>query len=332
MPGVRLLSYFQIGKETTPGTAVAASRRMDPDLSSAFTVDWMKTFHDGRQTGARTPVSYATQQGTMVNINYRTPDDTGIGFDQLPYFLHFPGGGTAGTGATAVTWGFAWGGTATGSALAYTIEFGDDVQNYEAEYCQAQTLRMSAEPSGLTQLEAEFFGRQSTKSTKTTLSAVSPVRIPGYLWKPRFATAQSGLAGASDVSNLLVGWNAEWTTGLVPRKYQDGLAYFGQSVEAAPVRGTLSLTVESSSTAVSQFYDKAAADTVDFVQLKATGPTLGGSSYSAQLQFAVIYREVQPLGGESDGVNLYNVTAEIVNDSTWGQSIGATVVCGLASL
>lgn len=332
MPGVRLLSHFQIGKETTPGTAVAATRRMDPDLSSAFTVDWMKTFHDGRQTGARTPVSYATQQGTMVNITYRTVDDTGIGFDQLPYFFHFPAGGTAGTGATAVTWGWAWGGTATGSALAYTIEFGDDVQNFEAEYCQAQTLRMSAEPSGLTQLEAEFFGRQSTKSTKTTLAAVSPVRIPGYLWKPRFATAQSGLSGATDIPSFLVGWNAEWSTGLVPRKYQDGLAYFGQSVEAAPVRGTLNLTVESNSTAITQFYDKAAADTVDFVQLKATGPTLGGSNYSAQLQFAVIYRDVQPIGGESDGVNLYNVTAEIVNDSTWGQSIGATVVCSLASL
>lgn len=332
MPGVRLLSYFQIGKETTPGTPVAATRRFDPDLSSAFTVDWMKTFHDGRMNGARTNVSYATQQGTMVTINYRTPDDTGIGFDQLPYFFHFPGGGTAGSGSTAVTWGHAWGGTATGSALAYTIEFGDDVQNFEAEYCFARTLRMSAEPSGLTMLEAEFVGRQSTKSTKTSLTAPSPVRIPGYLWKPRFATAQAGLAGGSDIPSFLVGWNAEWTTGLVPRKYQDGLAYFGQSVEAAPVRGTLNLTVESNATAVSQFYDKAAADTVDFVQLKATGPTLGGSNYSAQLQFAVIYRDVQPLGGESDGVNLYNVTAEIVNDSTWGQSIGATVVCNATAL
>jgi hypothetical protein len=292
----------------------------------------MKSFHDSRQTGARTPVSYATQQGTMVTINYRTPDDTGIGFDQLPYFFHFPGGGTAGTGSTAITWGFALGGTATGSALAYTIEYGDDVQEYEAEYCQVRTIRMSAEPSGLTMLEAEFFGRQSTKSTRTALSALTPVRIPGYLWKPRFATAQSGLSGASDIPNFLVGWNAEWTTGLVPRKYQDGLSYFGQSVEAAPVRGTLNLTVESNSTAVSQFYDKGAADTVDFVQLRATGPALGVSNYSAQLQFAVIYRDVQPLGGESDGVNLYNVTAEIVNDPTWGQSIGATVVCAATAL
>jgi hypothetical protein len=332
MPGVRLLSHFQIGKETTPGSAVAATKRFDPDLSSAFTVDWMKTFHEGRQTGARTNISYATQQGTMVTINYRTPDDTGIGFDQLPYFFHFPGGGTAGSGSTAVTWGHSWGGTSAGSALAYTIEFGDDVQNFEAEYCQPRVLRLSADPSGLTQLEAEFYGRQSSKTTKTSLSALSPVRIPGYLWKPRFATAQSGLAAASDVPNFLVGWNAEWTTGLVPRFYQDGLAYFGQAVEAAPVRGNLSLTVESNSTAISQFYDKAASDTIDFVQLKALGPTLGSTAYTAQVQFAVNYRDVVPLGGEADGVNLYNITAEIVYDSTWNQSIGATVVCNATAL
>lgn len=333
MPGVRLLSYFQIGKETTPGTSVPATRRFAPDLSGSFTVDWMKTYHEGRATGTRTPITYSTQQGTMVSISYRTPDNTGVAFDELPFFFHFPGGGTAGTGATAdKTWGHAWGGTATGSALAYTIEFGDDVQEFEAEYCQPQRLRLSADPQGLTMLEADFYGRQATKSTKTALSITNPVRLPGYLWKPRFATAQSGLSGASDVPNFLVSWDAEWTTGLVPRFYHDGLAYFGQSVEAAPVMGQVHLVVESNATAITQFYDKAAAGTVDFIQLKATGATLGASNYSAQLQFAVEYENVTPLSGDADGVNLYDVTGRIVYDSTWGQSIGATVVCSVASL
>lgn len=332
MPGVRLLSYFQIGKETTAGTSVAASRRFAPDINGAFTIDWMKTYHEGRNTGTRTPISYSTQRGTMVSIQYRTPDDTGISFDELPYFLHFPGGGTAGTGSTAVTWSHNWGGTATGTALSYTIEFGDDVQEYEAEYCQAQRLRLSADPQGMTMLEADFFGRQATKSTKTALTMSNPVRLPGYLWKPRFATTQAGLTGASDVSNFLVSWDAEWTTGLVPRFYHDGLAYFGQSVEAAPVAGTLHMVVESNSTAITQFYDKGSAGTIDFVQLKATGGTLGASNYSAQFQFAVEYETVTPISSEADGVNLYDVSARIVYDSTWGQSIGSTVVCSLANI
>jgi len=332
MAGVRLLSHFQIGKESTPGTAVAATKRFTPDLNSAFTVDWMKTFHEGRATGTRTPISYSTQQGTMVTISFRTPDDTGIAYDEMPYFLHFPQGGTAGTGSTAITWTNAWGGTATGSALAYTVEFGDDVQNYEAENCYISRVRVSAEPQGMTMLEADLAGRQSTKSTKTSLSVSSPTRIPGYLWKPRFATAQSGLSAASDIPNFLVGWNAEWTTGLTLRFYNDGLPYFGQVVEAAPVMGTLNMTVESNATAITQFYDKAAAGTIDFVQLKATGPALGASNYSAQFQFCVEYENVTPLSGDQDGVNIYDVSARILYDSTWGKSIESVIVCGLASL
>lgn len=332
MPGVRLLSHFQIGKETTKGTAVAATRRFAPDLNSAFTIDWMKTYHEGRATGTRNPISYSTQQGTMVTINYRTVDDAGISYDDLPYFLHFPSGGTAGSGSTAITWTNAWGGTATGSALSYTIEFGDDTQSYEAEFCQARTISISAEPSGLTQLQADFFGRQSTKSSKTSLTLPNPVAIPGYLWQVRFATAQSGLSAASDIPNFLVGWDANWTTGLVPRMYNDGLAYFGQTVEAAPVAGTLHLMVESNSTAITQFYDKAYAGTIDFVQMKATGPTLGASNYSSQFQFAVEYENVVPLNSEADGVNIYDVTARLVYDSTWGKSVEAVTVCSTTSL
>lgn len=333
MPGVRLLSYMQIGKETTPGTSVAATRRMAPDLTSAFTVDWMKTYHEGRSTGTRNPVTYATQQGTMVTINYRTMDTAGIAYDDLPYFMHFPAGGTAGTGASAdKTWTSAWGGAVTGSPVAYTIEFGDDVQEFEAEYCQARHIGISAEPSGLTQLTADFYGRQATKSTKTTLTMPNPVNIPGYLWKVRFATTQAGLTGASDIPNFLVSWDAEWDTGMVPRFYHDGLAYFGQGVEAAPVTGNLHMVVESNSTAITQFYDKGAANTIDFVQLKATGPALGSSFYSSQFQFAVEYTTVTPLSGEADGVNLYDVTARIVYDSTWTKSIEAVTVCSVASL
>src|SRR5512137_1105654 len=99
MAGTRQLSYFALGKESTKGTPVAATIRMSPDLSSAFTVDWMRTFHEGRRTGIRNPITYSTKQGEIVNITYRTLSDTGVAFSELPYFFHFPAGGTAATTA-----------------------------------------------------------------------------------------------------------------------------------------------------------------------------------------------------------------------------------------
>ena len=342
MAGKRLLAYLQLGKEVTAGTSVAATRRMETDLTSAFTVDWMKTYHEGRMTGYNNPVSFSTQQGTRVDIAYRTPSDTGIAFDLLPFFNIFPGGGTAGTssggaGGTTYTWSAAWGGTVGGSAVSYTFEFGDDTQEYEAEYCQAIRQRVSSEVGGLTQLEADFVGRQSTKSTRTSLlNSGALARIPGYLWTASFSTAASTLAAATAQVNFLLSWDADWQTGLVPRFYQDGNAYFGQTQQSAPHSGNLHMVVSSSSSAVSRFYDKGAAGTIDFVRL-ATGTAnapivAGGTPYQAIYEFAVDYTNVVPLGGEIDGENTYDVTARIVLDTTWGQAQGATVVCALPTL
>lgn len=335
MAGIRLLSHFQIGLETTKGTPVAATRMMYPDLSSTFQIDWMKTYHEGRRTGRRNPVTYATRQGERVAINYRTVDDTGISFDELSFFLNAPDGATAATsGGTAYLWDtFAWGGTASGTPRTYTVEYGDDVQNYEAEYCFPTRLGLSADTDGMTQLTADIVGRQSTKSTKTALTPVDPVLIPGYLWVPKFATAQSGLDGASTITNFLRNWSMDWSTGLVPHKYQDGLDYFGQVVESAPVEGTVKLVVDSNATAISRFYDKGEAGTVDFLNLTATGAAIGGDSpYKVDIDVALEYTSVSLLASDIDGVNTYEVNAKIVDDETWGQSLGIAVTNALANL
>jgi hypothetical protein len=336
MAGIRLLSHLQMGLESTKGSAVAATRKFYPDLSSTFQVDWMKTYHEGRRTGRRNPVTYATQQGTMVTIGFRSIDDAGIAFDELPFFLNAPDGATAATSGTAsYLWDtFAWGGTANGTPRTYTVEYGDDVQNYEAEYCFPTRLGMSADTDGMTQFTADIVGRQSTKSTVTALSPTDPVYIPGFLWVPKFATAQSGLDGASAIPNFLRNWSMDWSTGLMPHKYQDGLSYFGQVVESAPVEGSVRLVVDSNATAITQFYDKAAANTVDFLNLTATGGTVAGgaTAYKCDIDVALEYTNVSLLASDIDGVNTYEIEAKIVDDETWGQSIGIEVVNALADL
>lgn len=333
MPGSQLFTYLQLGKESTAGTAVAATRMLYPDGTGLWNLDRMRTRHDGAHRGTRTNRTHVTQQGVTLGIPFRTASDVGVSFDELIYpFCQLKGGVTGSGGAADKTWTFTPSQTGSNAQESFTIEFGDDIQEYEAEYCQASDFTLSAGVDDLTQLEMNFFGRQSSKSTKTSVTANNGVKIPGYLWTIKFATTQSGLTGASVQSNFLVGWSLNVQTGLVPRKYQDGNAYFGQTVEAAPITGTLDLVVESTSTAVSQFYDKAAADTIDFVRLKATGPALGGTNYSAQIDLCVSYDDPEVIGAESDGVNLYNVKAHLMYDSTWTNSIVGTIVNSLASI
>jgi hypothetical protein len=281
MAGSRSLSYFQIGAETSSGTPVAATRQLYPDVNSSFNVDWGYTFHEGRVSATHTPISYGTRQYERVEVNYRTPDDTGISFDELPFLLQFPAGMTP-TGSTAITWAFSNGGTAVGTATSYTVEFGDDVQGYEAEWAMASRISLSGDADGMTQAEADFFARQSTKAAKTDLSPLSPVSIPSYMWTVAFGTAFADLDAATAVPNFLREWGLEYTTGWMPHMYADGVDYFGQALESGSVMGSLRLVVDSNSTAVSQFYDKGAAGTTDFVRLEATGPTIAGGTARAE--------------------------------------------------
>lgn len=332
MAGVQLFTHLQLGKETTPGTSVAATRMLFPDGTGMIDVDRMQSFQGGNR-GTRSNIVRATQMGIAVAIPYRTASDVGVAFDELPIYGSQLKGGVTGTGAGAdKAWAFAPSQTGANAQEAYTIEVGDATQNYDVEYCQASAWRLSAERGGLTQGEIDWFGRQPTKATKTAVAATNSVKIPGYLWKVRFATAQSGLSGASDVTNFLRSFNVEVQTGLTPQFYLDGNAYFGQSQESQPMGGTIELVVDSVAQAVTQFYDKAAADTIDFLQLKAIGPSLGGSTYIAQIQAAVLYEEPEIINSDIDGVNTYRVVGHIAYDTTWAQALTLDATCSIAAL
>lgn len=329
MPGTRLFTYLQIGKETAAGTTVAATRMLYPDGAGMINVDRFQQYAGGNR-GTRSNIVATTQAGIAVQIPYKTQSDVGLGFDEIIYMgSQIKGGATAvGAGADR-TWTHAPNQTSANAQETFTLEVGDETQEFEGGYGAASAFRISADVTGhgLTQGEIDWFVRQPVKSTKTALTAVTPVKIPAYLWKVRFAASQAGLAGASDVANFLRSFALEVQTGLTPQFYMDGNAYFGQTVESMPIGGTLDLVVDSTAQAVSQFYDKAAADTVDFIQLKAIGPVLGGSFYSEAIQLAVLYEEPEIISGDVDGVNTYKVTAHIAYDPTWAQSISMVTVC-----
>jgi hypothetical protein len=111
----------------------------------------------------------------------------------------------------------------------------------------------------------------------------------------------------------------------------DGNAYGAQHVET-DIAATLNMTVESTALAVSEFYDKWAAQTLSFIRLKATGPTLGGTNYSAQIDLPVIYTKVQPIASADNGINLYKITASLAYDPTSTASINPILVCSLTAL
>lgn len=316
MPGTQIFTRFNVGKETTRGTPVAPTRQLYGEGTGVLQPDFGLNYHDGENTGRRYRTRRATSQSEDVSLAFRTM--SGVAYDDLVVPFSQLKGGVTGTGASAdKTWTFTPSATAANSPEAWSVDVGDDVQNWRVQYAMCRSFKLSAGRGDVTDLEMDMFGQRSVKTTAATPSVNTGIKIPGDLWTIKFAASIAGLGAASVQSNFLLDWELEVVTGLMWRHYMDGNLYGGQHVET-DISATLTMRVESTATAISQFYDKSVAGTMDFLRLKATGPSLGSSNYSAQIDMPVLYEVPQPIAEEEDGINIYSVTARLADDGTNG--------------
>lgn len=332
MPGIGPFTRISLGKETVKGTPVATTRRFYGVVAGNFDLGDLWAYHEEENRGLKTrPSRGPTQLAEDPRFKLATTD--GVGYDDLviPFAMGLRGGLT-GTGAGAdKTWTFTPSNTATNAFESFSADVGDDTQNWRLQYVQATRWMISSELNGLTAFEADLIAQRAIKTTASVPAEISPVKIPGNLWTVKFATTFAGLPGASVQANFLRTWSLEWMTGIKPRHYADGNLYMGQTVET-DLTGKLTMEVESTALAVSQFVDKYRAGTLDFVRLKATGPVLGGSFYSLQFDVPVYYEEPKVIASVDDQVNLYTVSAKVAYDPTATKSLEATLVSSLAAI
>jgi len=329
MPGIQDFTYLNWGKETVRGTPVAPTRQMYADGTGVLDVDPSLSFHEAENRGVRTRIARATQRAEDVALKFATAD--GVAFDDLILPITQLIGAPTYTGAGAdrtVTWQPLM--AAANNPLAYSFDVGDDVQNWRVQYGMLSGFKLAAALDELTSLECTAFGQKTVKTAKASPATNSAIKIPGDLWTIKYATTQAGLAGASISTNHLLGWSLDVTTGLIWRHYMDGTLQGAQHVETS-IGAVLEMTVESTALAVSEFYDKWLAQTLDFVRLKATGPTLGASNYSCQIDAPILWSKVEPISSEQDGINIWKVTGNLAYDPTSGFGLQGVLVTSLTA-
>jgi hypothetical protein len=329
VPGIQDFTYLNFGKETVRGTPVAPTRKWIGDATGVLGPDLSLNFHEGENRGRRATMFRVTQQAEDVVVKVRA-DAT---FDDWVWPLtQLKGGMTGAGGAADKTWAAAPSMTALNNQEAYSLDIGDDTQNFRAQYAMWRWFTQKASVGDVTSLEGELFAQRVQKVAKATpADPASSPKLVGDLWTIKFATTFAGLAGASVQTNFITDHELHVDTGLVWHHYQDGTYFGGQHIETS-FGGTLKMTVESTALAISELYDKWYAQTVDYIRLKNTSPVvLGGSFPSLQHDFAVAYSKVVPIGDEQDGVNLYQVEANLIDDGT-NPLISPTLVCSLTAI
>ena len=331
MAGVRALRKLQLGKETTGGTAVAATTIW---RGMGVIKDNQEVIHPEEDVGylGGTTRSYIARYWGELSM-----PEVEATFEQLPYI--FEAGVAAETptqdgSGSGYIYNYVAPTTTQNTTNTYTIEGGDDQQAEEFDYCFVKSFTLSGEGQGALMMSSEWFGRQVTNTSFTgSLSVPSVEEIlvnDGVLYIDESGTA----AGTTTVSSTLFGVNLSWTTGLQEYWAVDGSKDFSLTKQTGD-EIMLNLTYEHNASAVTE-KGKYRDNSVRVIRLKFEGSdfTTAGTTYSAKtviIDVAGTYEDWSVLD-ERDGNDVVEATLRVRYSSTDSLKADVTIVNALSAL
>lgn len=213
------LRIYQWGKETTKGTAVAATT---PILATGIAFTPKDTLHRPniargyvmRGKGMEVPVERWTEWSLAA---------TPLPFDQICNWLSMAvKGGVTPTGPTdsAYTWTFDRPQTSNVTADSWTLERritdGSSAVDNEWAYALARTLTFRGAPNGEVTLEASGFARRVQSSTLTGSLTAEVGYYPVHGLSRLYIDSTVGGLGTTLVSSQLLDWSVTFHSGLEP--------------------------------------------------------------------------------------------------------------------
>ncbi len=212
MAGELWRSYFQIGKETTPGTGVAATRRMYFDVDgSVFTRERPPRPHKFA-TGSRDNVRAFTLGNTVVGGSVAMPLSAS---EIIELLLMTIKGSVTPTGAgTPKLWTF----TPGTSLDPATVEWYDGARAWEANGVYGNMLKFEGSVEEEAKVTCDLFG---LSLATTTMTGALSERVPDFIegWETSvYVDAFGGTPGSTQLTGTVINWSVEINNGL-ERKY-----------------------------------------------------------------------------------------------------------------
>lgn len=313
--GLTALRKIQIGKETTPGTAHAATARLIGKLTMKQT---QKAYQPPDLETGRTAL---LERSEIVGVDADLTYESDCNFEQLMYFLAMgiKGGVTpTGPAGSLYTWTYVPGYTSFDNPDTFTIQYGDTDQAavdqaQRATYCVAKDLEISFSMDEAAKLKATLFGQQVASAAFT--GAISPpaalVSAKGGNSKLYIDTSWAGIGGTNIPATIV---NASWKlpTGFKGMKYGDGQLYFSDLAEAK--RGVnLDLTLALNSTIFAK-YAAYLAQTMQYIRLAITD----AAGRELDLDVSGIIDVFDPIASR-DGQDIVPIKIKSIFDQTGGK-------------
>jgi len=333
--GAKVLRYLQLGKETTSGTAVAATTRLRWE-PGAVIQDMREITEVEEAIGQRFGKGRTYQAKLLAQLDVGDQPAT---FEELPYWLQAGVEGLAsasqdGTEGSTYIYQYDAGNTAAITPTTYTIEASTGQEAYEMEYGFVSEFSLAGAAGEALTVSGTWFGRQVSDTTMTAAQTVQDVDEILFGKGKLYIDAAGGTIGDTQKTDTWLGFNLTVPTGLVPNFTADGNTYFTSAKWAPEDAPTLELTTRYDATGAA-LMDAAKAGSVKLVRMTFEGPDAGtaGDSYSCKtlnIDMAVVPTEV-PSAEDDGGDDTLTFNFSVVDsDSTQLQFIVVNELSALA--
>ena len=316
MSGIVALSKIQMGRETTAGTAVAATL-----LFRGYGVldDQREVMFPDERIGFFAGLDRSYVPKLLSAVSFQANESS---FEMLPHVLE-AGVMTAtpaqdGSGSGYI-YTYNLPETQAPTIKTYTIEGGDNQQAEEVEYGFVSSFTLEGNAGEAWMLSSEWLGRQSSLASFTAALSIPDISDMLFSKTKIYIDAVAGAFGGTQKTMTLLSASFAYTTGLIPKFTADGQLYFS-FVQTTTPEAMLTLTFEHDATAVAE---KAywRAQTPRLIRLICEGDALttAGSTYSVKtfiLDLAGKWESFDPLGDQDGNMisqatfrGRYNATA-----------------------
>lgn len=318
-----IFQIVQVGAESTPGTAVAATKRLGAmQLAMGAKVDISKYRPSGNKWNTIAALNREWTEGKLSGP---------VTYSEIVYALAGVLEKVSPTGSTAKTWTFAPNATTADVRQSFTIEQGSSVRAHRIAYGLITALGLKFKSVGV-ELDGTVLGQAlednhaltSAGVTDIPLVPVLPTQVQIYL-----ADTAAGLDAAGALERAI---SAEWSIGdrFGAAYFLDGTASWATDVETEPSLST-KLLMEADAAGMALLATMRAGAT-KFLRILAEGAEIeSGTNYTLQIDTACKITDVSEFSDE-DGIFAIEWTMDGFYDATWGRVTEVTVINQVAAL
>lgn len=278
MSGVIPLSKLQFGRESVLGTAVDATDILR--VEKAFIKDMREITFVPENVGLLVDTDRSSIPSLAGTLSI---PDNNLTFEQILHILEM-GVCTVTPAQDGVGSGYIWTynlpTTAQLTQKSYTFEGGDDQQAVVMEACFAEKFTISGKYKEDLKFSAELPGRQVQPTTFTTGLTIPTVEEMHFQNCKIYINAAGSGFGNTLLSNYLLEFKLDVTTGYVARFTANGNLYYAYVKQVKP-EYSLEMKVEHDSVAEAEI-TAGRAQTARLVRIICEGSDLGtaGTAYS----------------------------------------------------